>query len=246
MNKYTKTLLQERRHGIILKTMKYTDAHCHITTPLCPPDIIGRICNATTEVDWQKLTEIANKQTHICIGIHPWHIQTAVNGWDDRMRKILQSNPHVMVGEIGLDKYYLDIDRQIDFFTKQLRIAIELNRPVHLHIVGTWDKILHILKNHKNLPLIVVHAFNGNNDIMGALAEYNAYFSYKLQNSHISDTARTTPIDKILVESDCDTCAEQIQILTATTQEIAKMRCTPAKELNEQINKNFQRVINYA
>ena len=230
---------------IILEIMKYTDAHCHITAPLCDSNIIAQICNTTTEADWEKLVEIANDQTRICIGIHPWYIQTATDGWVERMYKILQSNPHIMVGEIGIDKYHPDIDKQIELFITQLEIAIELNRPAHLHIVGAWDKLLHILGKYKKLPPIIAHGFNGNRDIMSQIANRDIYFSYKLRDSHISDTARTAPATKILVESDCDTCGPQLQILADTTREIAKMRGMPVAELNEQINHNFQRVINY-
>ena len=80
---------------------------------------------------------------------------------------------------------------------------------------------------------------------MSQIANRDIYFSYKLRDSHISDTARTAPATKILVESDCDTCGPQLQILADTTREIAKMRGMPVAELNEQINQNFQRVINY-
>lgn len=231
---------------IILETMKYTDAHCHITAPLCDSNIIARICNATNEKDWEKLVTIANDQTRICIGIHPWYIQTATDGWNERMYKILQSNPHIMVGEIGIDKYHPDIDKQIELFITQLEIAAELGRPVHLHIVGAWDKILHILGKYKKLPPMVVHGFNANFNIMTQIADRDIYFSYKLQNSRISETARTAPADKILVESDCDTCGPQLQILADTTHEIARMCGAPITELNKQINKNFQRIINYA
>ena len=245
MNKNTKTLLQGRAARIILKAMKYTDAHCHIFT--APRDnIAGQICNATGEADWQKLQEIANEQTRVCIGIHPWNILPASDDWEMHMRKIMRSNPRIMVGEIGLDKYHPDIERQIEFFTRQIEIAIEFNRSAHLHVVGAWDKVLHILKTRGAPPLIVAHAFGGNDEIMARLtAEHNVYFSYKMQNGRINNTIKNAPTDKILIESDCDTPTTQPQILADTTQEIAKTLGRNSAETNAQINTNFQRVINY-
>ena len=245
MNKYTKTLLQGGARHIILKGMKYTDAHCHIFT--APADnITGQVCNATTAADWQKLVQIADEHTHVCIGIHPWHIDSAAPDWAEQMRKILLSNPHVMVGEIGIDKYHQNIDPQVDFFARQIEIAIQFNRPVHIHCVGAWDKVLHILKGHRPRIPIIAHAFGGNAVIMAGLAEYNTYFSYKLQQGCINDTAKIAPVGKILVESDCDTPTTQTEILATATREIAKLRGCDAHELNEQINKNFMGVINYA
>ena len=145
MNKYTKTLLQGGARHIILKGMKYTDAHCHIFTAPTN-EIVGQICNATTVDNWAELCRIADNRTRVCIGIHPWHIDSAPADWTDRMRKILGSNPQIMVGEIGIDKYHPNIDKQIELFTTQLEMAAELGRPAHLHIVGAWDKLLHILE----------------------------------------------------------------------------------------------------
>jgi TatD DNase family protein len=225
--------------------MKYTDAHCHIFSAPAG-NITGQVCNATTAADWGKLTRIADDRTHVCIGIHPWYIDSAPPDWADCMREILLSNPQIMVGEIGIDKYHPDIDRQIEFFAQQIEIAIEMNRPVHLHCVGAWDKVLHILKGHRPRIPIIAHAFGGNTAIMTALAEYNTYFSYGMRGDHIADTAKIAPADKILVESDSDTSTAQAEILATATREIAKLRGCDVRELNEQINKNFTGVINYA
>lgn len=225
--------------------MKYTDAHCHIFS--APADnITGQVCNATTAADWEKLAQIADDRTYVCIGIHPWYIDSATPDWADCMREILLSNPQIMVGEIGIDKYHPDIDRQIEFFAQQIEIAIEMNRPVHLHCVGAWDKVLHILKGHRPRIPIIAHAFGGNAAIMTALAEYNTYFSYGARGDHVADTAKIAPVDKILVESDSDTPTVQAECLATATREIAKLRECDAHELNEQINKNFTGVINYA
>lgn len=245
MNKNTKHLLHARPAHTILTDMKYTDAHCHIFAAPTDAKIAGQICNATTAADWEKLIQIANDRTHVCIGIHPWHIDGAPVGWDTRMREILTLNPQVMVGEIGIDKFHPNIEMQIELFTRQIEIAIEFGRPAHLHCVGAWDKVLRILKAHRPRIPIIAHAFGGNAEIMAALAEYNVYFSYKMQNGRISDTAQDAPADKILVESDCDAPENQLRALADATREIAKLRWCDAAELNEQINKNFSGVINY-
>ena len=165
------------------------------------------------------------------------------------MREILESNSHIMVGEIGLDKHHPNIETQIKFLEKQIEIAIEFNRPIHLHCIGAWDKILHILKGHNKSPLppIIAHAFDGGHDIMTRLiTKYDVYFSYKTKKTCINNIINGTPIERILVESDCNTPTEQLKILQDTTHEIAKLCNISEPKLNTQINKNFQRIINYA
>ncbi|MBP5485685.1 MAG: TatD family hydrolase [Alphaproteobacteria bacterium] len=246
MNKYTKTLLQGGARHTILKGMKYTDAHCHIFSAPIDDAIIGQICNATNTADWEELTPIADDRTHICIGIHPWHIDSVPDDWVNRMHKILLSNPQIMIGEIGIDKYHPNMERQVEVFARQIEIAIEFDRPIHLHCVGAWDKVLHIFKSRRPHTPIVAHAFSGNAEIMTGLAEYDTYFSYKIQDNRINNTTTIAPFDKILVESDCNNASHQLEILATTTHEIAKLRGCDTRELNEQINKNFNGVINYA
>ena len=227
--------------------MNYTDAHCHIITDApCPDILMGRICNATNQSEWDKISAISDDKQFACIGIHPWNIESVTSDWQSDLYDRLAQNPLLMVGEIGIDKYHNNITAQEEIFITQLKIASELNRPVHLHCVGAWDKVLHILKGRRPRAPIVAHAFGGNAEIMAALSEYNTYFSYVARNGRINDTAGVATMGKILVESDSDTPATQTEILTTATREIAKLRGCDAHELNEQINKNFIGVINYA
>jgi len=79
-----------------------------------------------------------------------------------------------------------------------------LQRTVFVHCVGAWDKILHILKQYKQSPKIVFHAFNGNDDILKHLLQNNnMYFSFG-KNALYDGFCRIEqiPIDKILIESD--------------------------------------------
>ena len=232
--------------------MQYTDAHCHIVpTTISDPDVIGRICDAARESDWATFTENTDDETFICIGLHPWYIQTAQNDWLNRMTNILRTSPNVMVGEIGLDKNTPDMPRQIQIFTGQLEMAAALRRPVHLHCVGAWDKMLHILKEHKNAlpPAILAHGFSGDPDLIEKLTnEYNMFFSYHVTaNATDGLVARVlaTPNDKLLIESDTFDTDDQIQVLNETTERLSEILCAAPDEICEQTNTNFQRITSY-
>ena len=182
--------------------MKYIDAHCHLFDEKLP-DNIGAIVNATRPADWGDVIAVADKNINVfaAIGVHPWFVGDLVAGWDEQLQDLLIQNPDIMVGEIGLDKHKPDMDLQLDVFARQLEIAADLGRGVHVHCVGAWDKMFAVLKKYKSqqLSFILFHRFSGNaGDVARLVADYNAYFSFSGTRRIIADVPR----DRILVETD--------------------------------------------
>ncbi len=201
--------------------MKFIDSHCHLQQSGDVADILHRatdagvqyfICNATSPADWANVINTANNYDAVrgCIGVHPWYINKLPVNWADTMNTELLTNPALMVGEIGIDIHHPDISVQQAVFATQLSMAHKLYRPVFIHCVGAWDRILRILKlNRGNLPpVMVAHSFSGSTDIMQRLAsEYNMYFSYSpmifnKKRTGLMRSVYQTPSDRILVESD--------------------------------------------
>ncbi len=188
--------------------MKYIDAHCHISNAPAPigGDVVGWVCNATKPDEWAHVVDAARGDARIipAIGIHPWHIDSGRDGWESDMRDMIATNPNLMVGEIGLDWTRPDHDAQMDVFIRQIAIATEYNRAIHVHCVRAWDKILHIFKTQKLPPIIVLHAFSAGADVLRQLMKYDQiYYSF---SPRITPTARAVvcnvPQNRILVESD--------------------------------------------
>lgn len=186
--------------------MKIIDAHSHIDyiSHNVQPAVVATVCCATCESEWQNLINITNvdKNVYGASGVHPWFVADIKDGFELRLENLLKSNDSFMIGEIGLDKYKPDMDKQIDVFQKQFEIAIKLKRSVFLHCVGAWDKILHILKQYKKseLPMIVAHGFNGSVEILDTLINNgNVFISF---NKIVPEYIQNTPINKILVETD--------------------------------------------
>jgi TatD DNase family protein len=192
--------------------MKIIDAHSHIDyiTHDSQDDVVGTVCCATKESDWNILIEMMQNDKNIygAFGIHPWFIDTTEKDFDKRLEDLLKTNSKYMVGEIGLDKYKPDMEKQIEVFQKQFDVAIRLKRTMFLHCVGAWDKILHVLKQYKQseLPTIVLHDFNANDEILTKLLQYkNIYFSSG-KNVVYDRFCRIEdiPNDRILIETDAD------------------------------------------
>ena len=182
--------------------MKYIDAHCHLFDEKLPINI-GAIVNATRRSECCDVIAGADKNINVfaAIGVHPWFVGELVAGWDAQMYELLAQNPGVTIGEIGLDKHKPDMDTQINVFVRQMDLAVELGRGVHVHCVGAWDKMFAVLKKYKSQqpPFILFHRFSGNAvDVARLVADYNAYFSFSGARRIIADVPR----DRILVETD--------------------------------------------
>ncbi len=190
--------------------MKIIDAHSHIDyiTYNHQKDVVGTICATTTENQWIKLINLMcqDKNIYGAFGVHPWFVDSVSSNFIQQLECLLNANSNYMVGEIGLDKYKPNMDKQIECFIKQFDLAVKLNRPVFLHCVGAWDKILHVLKQYKTnqLPIIVAHSFNAGHDILKQLLRYeNIMFSFcNLCMSHKNCCIEQIPIERIVVESD--------------------------------------------
>ena len=185
----------------------YFDAHCHILSPDTPV-IGGAISNASRMSEWADIVNVSECLPHVygAIGVHPWYVSELPNDWDVRLGCMLQKHPHLMVGEVGMDKHHPDIPRQESVFVRHLEIAARFGRGIHVHCVGAWGAMRRILDGRRlHLPpFILFHRYSGAvGDIERFAREYNAYFSYGPK----SDAARivATPSNRILVESDSDT-----------------------------------------
>ncbi len=241
--------------GIMIKII---DAHCHIQSTqdiahmLSRADdmgVVGAICNATSPADWGRIIELAQKYAGLygCIGVHPWHIAGLAPGWGDKMREMLRQFPTLMVGEVGLDKNHPNITTQESVFISQMKMAGDLVRPMFVHCVGAWDRVLHILKNYRGARprALIAHAFAGSRDIMERLgAEYGFYFSYSpdiLNNNRtrLVDTVRETPIERILIESDAATP----DIVPDVLRRVAEIKSIAVADVADIVYKNTIRII---
>lgn len=197
--------------------MKYIDSHCHLSsdTHICG---VGAIYNAVQPSDWRAITSAIDDNSDIfgAVGIHPWHISSVYNGWDADLTDLLMGYPELMLGEIGLDKHWPDMDAQIAALNIQLNIAHKLNRGVCLHCVGAWDKLLFLLKQNQNeLPrFILSHGYTGPVADTEKLSDrYNMYFSYGPRDLINPVRLIATPLDRILAETDSNNPENVISVV---------------------------------
>ncbi len=207
--------------------MRLFDAHCHLHDPRLDPwrtraldearvaGIEGYACCAAQEAEWDLVLALAEEQAGVVpsLGLHPWFVSAARDGWWDRLYARLAEAPWVGVGEAGLDKArrgrgMAGMEAQEAALTKQVRLAHALGRPLSLHGVRAWGRILEILRPHgPHGAGYLLHSFSGSDELVASLADLGAFFSFsgtvtrhKATRTHAA--ARAVPAHRLLVETD--------------------------------------------
>ena len=152
------------------------DSHCHLDhEPLFANlnDIILRskkvgiekiltIC--TTVSSYDDILSIIQKDSIIygTFGIHPHEVQKYKIDKKEIVKKVLNNNRIIGVGETGLDFYYNNADKksQIESFENHIDASVELNIPLIVHSRNAEIETFDILKKKysKNLKILTFFA----------------------------------------------------------------------------------------
>lgn len=142
------------------------------------------------------------------LGIHPLFVDRAQAEDLEALRAAVATHKPVAIGEIGLDFFVPDYDREKQefYFAEQLKIAREFGLPVLLHLRRAQDTVLKHLRRTK-LPGGIAHAFNGSRQ----QAEAFIKLGFKLgfggamtwpRAIHLRELAATLPLESIVLETD--------------------------------------------
>jgi len=113
-------------------------------------------------------------------GIHPYYIDNYERQLSD-LRKELNQNNVVAIGECGLDKLVkASMDTQIFVFKSQALMAEEYKFPLIIHCVKAWDELLAVRKELKTESKWIIHGFRGNASLAKQLISHGLYLSFGL------------------------------------------------------------------
>jgi TatD DNase family protein len=208
--------------------MKFYDAHNHLQdgrfagrqnellAACARAGVAGMVVNGTGESDWPQVLALARpggtpRPTVIIpsVGCHPWHLHERTPEWQKKLKKILDANP-CAVGEIGLDRWQpgLAWTGQEEAFLFQLRLAAERNRPVSIHCLQAWGRLLDLLRDQPRPACgFLLHSYGGPAEMVPALAKLGAYFSFSGhglagRKARQREAFKLVPPDRQLVETD--------------------------------------------
>lgn len=163
-------------------------------------------------------------------GIHPWYIPNRPSETIETLKALTQKNNMVAIGECGLDKLcQTPFELQKEIFKAQIVVSEESKKPLIIHCVKSYNEIVEIKKETKPTQTWIIHGFRGKPEIATMLLKAGIILS--IGEKFNTETLKSMPIDKILIESDESTTPiEEIYKKIATTLNISECELIKAVE----------------
>ena len=142
--------------------------------------------------------------------ISPHDAAKACAGDFQRASELARSPFVCAIGETGLE-YHYDVgphDVQMEAFRWHIRLALEVNKPLILHIRDAHADALRIFREEGAVGHPVqVHCFSGTPDEARAWLDLGAHLSFSgmltfRKNDDLREAARLAPSDRLFVETD--------------------------------------------
>ncbi len=200
------------------------DSHCHLdmeTSQDTLDDIIEsakkcRVHNIITiGIDLassQRAVELADNSpgVYAAVGIHPHSAEEGDDAVYQQLKELATSEKVVAYGEIGLDyaKQYAPVERQRLEFTRQLKIAKELELPIIIHDREAHEDTIQIIREQGPFPAGgVMHCFSGDMAFARQVLDLGLYISIPgivtFKNAlDLQKVAQEIPLDHMLLETD--------------------------------------------
>jgi TatD DNase family protein len=206
------------------------DSHCHLADEAFANDldeVVARAKDAGLERalvilaagNGQEAAQAARVEqlwpaVRFAIGVHPHAAHAFADNPDraaDMVRAQCAATPSARaIGETGLDYHYdfspRDVQQRV--FRAQVRLARELGRPVVVHTREADEDTMAILREDGGGAVEgVLHCFTGNAALRDAAIDLGFHISLAgivtfPKADGLRDTARSVPLDRLLVETD--------------------------------------------
>ncbi len=199
-----------------------THAHLHFNRYFADlEDVISRFREAggtfllnigTNLEDSKKAIEIAEKfGFKAAVGVHPHDSKDVPEDFIAVLRKLASSPDVLAIGETGLD-YYRNLSPknvQIEVFKSQIELALDIGKPLVIHIRDAYEDAYEILKSsHLPDPPGVIHAFSADKIWakkfvdLGFVLGIGGPVTYP-KNHHLREAVEYVGVENILTETDC-------------------------------------------
>jgi TatD DNase family protein len=203
-----------------------------------------------------ELIEIIDQRDFV-YGAAGQHPHEAKDWCDEHKTKVLQALQHpkmVAVGECGLDFFYNNSVReeQLNAFSEQVEIAVELDKPVIVHCRDAWEDTFAILSEAgRGKVRGVFHCFTGGPEHLPAIEKLDFFVSFSGILTYdkavsIQEAAALVAPDRMLVETDCPFLSPQKvrgqrnepKYVWWTAEKLAALRGSELKDVAEQVSAN--------
>ena len=206
-------------HKTRLPAMTLIDIHTHSNTAT-----EAAIYNCDTRY-------IAERK--ISTGIHPWHINDQWKEDFAMVAEFAKARNVVAIGECGLDtlKSTAPPELQEDVFRAHALLAEELCKPLIIHCVKAYDRLIALHREIRPTQAWIVHGFRGKPQLATQLIK--AGFHISLGEKFNPESAKAIPTERIFIESDISE-----HPITAIYTAIAAAKGMTIEELAQQTTAN--------
>ena len=189
--------------------------------------VVGVCEQATHSGDAPRVLELAHRYPWVvaAIGIHPESLLPAADcgeegpaptvsvyggDWAAEMQALMPyyDDPKVVaVGECGLDYHWpVPKDAQLALFEAEIRLALELDKPIIVHDRQAHADVYALLKKYR--PKGIVHCYSGSAEDAVQLAAQGLYIGFggacTFQGAKRAAKAiAALPLEAIVLETDC-------------------------------------------
>ena len=249
------------------------DSHCHLDFPQFDSDRdaviqrakdvgIGYFVNIGSTLESSAAAcVLAQKHAEIyaSVGIHPHDADSFDQEVETRLKELAERDKVVAIGETGLD-YYRNLsseEHQLQAFSKQIKLAKDLNLPLVIHSRQADKQVMRILK--AALPIrAVVHCFSGDESFLKECLDLGLFISFTCNITYkkaqgLRDIVRLIPLDKLMLETDAPYLSPegfrgkrneplQIKLLAEAVSQIKEVSFTEIADQTTQNAKGFFRL----
>jgi TatD DNase family protein len=257
--------------------VKLIDSHCHLNYPGLAERQEEVLANArargiggflnisTRQKEWGDVVSVAERNDDVwaTIGVHPHEADAHP---DLGAAALVEAAGHpkvIAIGECGLDYFYDKSDRaaQRDRFQAHIEAARATGLPLVVHTRDAEDDTAEILAREvgKGGVTGVLHCFTGSAKLAEKALDLGFYVSISgivtFKNAQdLQQTARTIPLDRLLVETDSPFLAPvpnrgktcEPAFVADTAAFLSDLRDEPLDELAEATTVNFFKLFSKA
>lgn len=190
------------------------------------------------------------------VGIYPQYAEDTTDKDLDVIVNLAKHRKVLAIGEVGLDYYHNDYPHkilQVELFEKQIRLALNINKPIIIHSREAHHDTMVLLDKYR--PKGVVHCFSGDMKIAEKMLNVGMYLgiggaiTFK-NNQVLRNVVKNIPLDRILLETDAPYMAPEpyrgkrndSSMIKFVAQKIAELKNITSEQVLKQTKSNAEKL----
>ena len=194
---------------------------------------------------------------YMTIGFHPDEVDDLNDKDINDLEVLIKTNKKIVgIGEIGLDYYHNDMnkEKQKEYFVKQIELAEKYDLPIVVHSRDSIQDVYDILKEHKTRG--VIHCFSESIEMAELFIKLGFYLGIggviTFKNSKLKEVISELSLDNIVLETDSPYLAPEPyrghtnypQNIKIVAQAIRKIKDISLDEITTITTSNVNKIYN--